>query len=170
MTGKTAYIGLGSNLNDRLANLQCSLDLLLSEPQVNLKAVSAVYETEPLGGPPQGPFLNACAVLSTGLTPVMLLRKMLDVEEKMGRIRKVKWGPRIIDLDLLIYENVAMNTVSLQLPHPRLGERNFVLIPLADVAPDLPVPGKRKTVSGLLADQDTDNEVTFYHPPDWFTV
>ncbi len=170
MTGKTAYIGLGSNLDDRLANLQYSLDLLLSEPQVSLKAVSAVYETEPFGGPPQGPFLNACAVLSTGLTPVMLLRKMLDVEEKMGRIRKVKWGPRIIDLDLLIYENVAMNTVLLQLPHPRLAERNFVLVPLADVAPDLPVPGSGKSVSELLADRSHENEVTFYHPPDWFPV
>jgi len=170
MTGKTAYIGLGSNLNDRLANLQYSLGLLLSDPQISLKAVSAVYETEPFGGPPQGPFLNACAVLTTGLTPVMLLRKMLDVEEKMGRIRKVKWGPRIIDLDLLIYENVAMDTDLLQLPHPRLGERNFVLVPLADVAPDLPVPGKRKTVSGLLADRDADNEVTFYQSPAWFPV
>ncbi len=166
---KTAYIGLGSNLGERLLNLKKSLELIFEEPGLYFKSCSNVYETEPVGGPYQGPFLNACMSVKTSLAPTLLLQKMLAVEEKMKRGRKEKWGPRIIDLDLLIYEGINMNTPVLQLPHPRLTERVFVLIPLADIAPDLFLPGKGNTVQSILANRKGKTAVTFYCSHNWCT-
>jgi 2-amino-4-hydroxy-6-hydroxymethyldihydropteridine diphosphokinase len=136
-----ACIALGSNLGDRAKNLRTALEMLSQADRIKIDAVSAIYETAPVGGPEQGPYLNACAALTTELPPTKLLLAILDIEEKMGRVREVRWGPRIIDLDLLLYETVMMNTPLLELPHPRMGERDFVLIPLADIAPDLIIPG-----------------------------
>lgn len=167
---KLAYVALGSNLGERLENLKHALEMLEREAGITVQAVSAVYETAPVGGPEQGPFLNACAVLATDLSPTQLLLRMLESENVMGRIRKERWGPRIIDLDLLIFNGVTMNTPLLELPHPRLTERDFVLIPLADIVPDLLVPTKGKTVREILATRRPANDVQLFQPPSWFAI
>lgn len=150
--GGVAYIGLGSNIGDRLFYLQQSLKLLAREPDIFLRASSRVYETAPVGGPPQGRFLNAACSLKTSLPPVLLLRRLLAVEQKLGRERRQRWGPRTVDLDLLIYGQVAMCTPALVLPHPRMLTRSFVLLPLLDIAPEVTVPGTGQTVSRLCRD------------------
>ena len=166
-TARKAYLALGTNLGDRLANLKRAPELLLAEPGLELEACSNIYETEPVGGPDQGPFLNVCLSVKTDLSPVTLLLRMLAVEEKMKRVREKRWGPRIIDLDLLIYEATIMNTPLLQLPHPRLAERDFVLIPLANIAPGLLVPGGNRTVQEILDRRKENPGVKFYRPSDW---
>ncbi len=167
---KKAYIALGSNLGERLENLKQALELLEGEIAIMIQEVSAVYETAPVGGPKQEPFLNACAAITTNLLPTQLLLKMLGVEETMGRIRKERWGPRIIDLDLLIYEGATMITPLLELPHPRLAERDFVLFPLFDIAPDLLIPAKGKTVGEILATRQPANGVQLFQSSSWFTI
>ncbi|HHX87065.1 MAG TPA: 2-amino-4-hydroxy-6-hydroxymethyldihydropteridine diphosphokinase, partial [Firmicutes bacterium] len=148
----TAYVSLGSNIGNRLFFLRQSLKLLARDPAISLLAFSRVYETRPVGGPIQGLFLNAACSLKSSLPPVLLLRRLLAVEEKLGRERRQRWGPRTLDLDLLIYDKVVMCTPSLVLPHPRMVTRSFVLIPLLDIAPELPVPGTGQTVSQLCRD------------------
>lgn len=167
---KLAYVSLGSNLGERLENLKHALEMLEREAGITVQAVSAVYETTPVGGPEQGPFLNACAVLATDLSPTQLLLRMLESENVMGRIRKERWGPRIIDLDLLIFSGVTMNTPLLELPHPRLTERDFVLIPLADIVPDLLIPTKGRTVREILATRRPANDIQLFQPPSWFAI
>lgn len=167
---KIAYISLGSNLGERLENLKHALGMLEREKGITVQAVSAVYETAPVGGPEQGPFLNACAVLATDLSPTLLLLRLLEIENVMGRVRNERWGPRIIDLDLLIFNGVKMNTPLLELPHPRLTERDFVLIPLADIAPDLFIPTKGKTVSEILASRRAASDIQLFQSPSWFTI
>lgn len=158
---RKAYIGLGSNMGDRQSLLQRSMHLLQKERVVTVTAVSPLYESEPVGGPRQGAYLNACAALETDLTPVMLLRRMLEVENKLGRVRKRRWGPRTVDMDLLLYDTLIMNTPALILPHPRMAERLFVLAPLSDIAPDLTIPGTAKTVVALKSSLDPTG-VTLY--------
>ncbi len=144
-----AYIGLGSNLDRRYVNLEIALTKLSEDEKISIIEASPVYESKPSGGPPQGDFLNACIKVRTGLSPVSLLRVMLNIEESMGRVRNIKWGPRNIDLDLLIYENIILNTPFLTLPHPHLTKRDFVIIPLSDIAHNLSIPGKKITVGAL---------------------
>jgi 2-amino-4-hydroxy-6-hydroxymethyldihydropteridine diphosphokinase len=163
-----AHIALGTNLGDRAYNLRTALELLAQTADISITAVSAIYETAPVGGPEQAPYLNACAALSTELPPTSLLLMMLDIEEKMGRVRKVRWGPRIIDLDLLLYGEIMMNTPLLELPHPRMSERDFVLIPLADIAPDLNIPGLNRTVAMILASRPDNEDVKLFLPTGWF--
>ncbi|HED24329.1 MAG TPA: 2-amino-4-hydroxy-6-hydroxymethyldihydropteridine diphosphokinase [Firmicutes bacterium] len=167
LSGKHAYIGLGSNLGSRLKNLRQSLTLLSKMKKIEIKAVSPIYETEPVGGPAQGYYLNACAFLLTDLPPGTLLQAMLEIEDRIGRLRTERWGPRTIDLDLLVYEGLITNTPLLTLPHPRLAGRCFVLIPLADIAPDLVIPGENKTVRRLLAECQSNEDVRYYLPADW---
>jgi 2-amino-4-hydroxy-6-hydroxymethyldihydropteridine diphosphokinase len=147
-----AYVGLGSNLGDREALLRAALDALAAEPGVEVVAVSTLRETEPVGYLDQPPFLNGVAVLETGLRPRALLDLLLAVEAGLGRDRAAvpAQGPRTVDLDLLLYDDARIREESLQIPHPRLHERAFVLEPLAEVAPGLEVPG-RGTVEALLA-------------------
>lgn len=157
----TSYISLGSNLGDRTAYLREALSRLECEP-VSLRAVSPIYETAPVGGPRQGFYLNACASLTTTLSPVILLRRLQRIEASLGRVRNVRWGARTIDLDLLICGRVIMRTPLLDLPHPRMTERDFVLQPLSDIAPDLCVPGTGKTVSRLLEERPAAAGVALY--------
>lgn len=147
-----------------------SLELLLREPGLKLESCSNIYETNPVGGPEQDYFLNACISVKSGLAPVKLLQAMLAVEHKMKRVRTERWGPRIIDLDLLVYEGITVNTPVLQLPHPRLRERDFVLIPLADIAPHLFIPGAHQTVEQILAGRKKNPDVKFYCGRDWCNV
>ncbi len=148
----TAFISLGSNMGDRIAYLQRALQALEEEP-VSLGAVSPLYETAPVGGPPQARFFNACASFDTLLLPAALLRRLQAIETGLGRRRLERWGPRTIDLDLLLYENVIMHTPALELPHPRLAERDFVLQPLSVIAPALRIPGTGESVLRLLMER-----------------
>ncbi|SFJ86713.1 2-amino-4-hydroxy-6-hydroxymethyldihydropteridinediphosphokinase [Paenibacillus sp. UNC496MF] len=129
----TAYIALGSNVGDRVRLLRDALNLLGGHPGIEVLRVSAVYETEPVGYTDQPAFLNMAAALGTTLGPHELLRAMLGMEKQLGRTRDIRWGPRTIDLDLLLYEETALDDEELTLPHPRMMERAFVLVPLADV-------------------------------------
>jgi 2-amino-4-hydroxy-6-hydroxymethyldihydropteridine diphosphokinase len=142
-----AYIALGSNLGDRMSRLQSACRELGTLGRV--AGVSRVYETAPVGNIAQGPFLNAVAALDTEMEATALLDALKDIETRLGRQARERWGPREIDLDLLLLGNEARTTAPL-LPHPALHERAFVLKPLADLAPDLPLPG-RGTVCEVLA-------------------
>jgi 2-amino-4-hydroxy-6-hydroxymethyldihydropteridine diphosphokinase len=139
-----AYIGLGSNLGDRRAMIAGALERLRP------RRVSAVVETEPVGRTDQPRFLNAVAELETELPPAELLDRLLDVERGLGRVRLERWGPRSIDLDLLLYGDAQLSSQSLSVPHPELHRRRFILEGLAELCPDHPVPGLGRTVRELL--------------------
>lgn len=147
-----AYIGIGSNLGRRKLNIKTALSLLTKENKVKLLKTASVYETKPVGGPPkQTKFLNAAAVIQTGLTPKQLLSLLKDIEKKLGRdFNSVRWGPRIIDLDILFYDKLVVRAKDLTIPHPRISERLFVLMPLAQIAPRYKHPNLKKTVKQLL--------------------
>ncbi len=142
-------MSLGSNLGDRLGQLQEAVRRLAATPGVAVRRVSSVYETDPVGYVDQPPFYNAVAELEIELTPAQLLEVALAIEAAMGRVRTVRWGPRPIDIDLLVCGDVEMATPVLTLPHPRMTERGFVLVPLAELNPDLVVGGR--TVAAHLA-------------------
>ncbi|RIX49215.1 2-amino-4-hydroxy-6-hydroxymethyldihydropteridine diphosphokinase [Paenibacillus nanensis] len=128
-----AYIALGSNMGDREELLQEAIRLLDDHPDIRVTRVSGIYETDPVGYTDQPSFLNMVIAVQTLLTPVQLLHVQLGLEKRLGRIRHERWGPRTIDLDLLLYDNVRMDHEELTLPHPRMMERAFVLVPLHDV-------------------------------------
>ena len=147
-----AYVGLGSNLGDREQALRRALELLAEDPEIDVVAVSSFRETEPWGFADQPPFVNAAAALETSLSSRELLGRLLAVENALGRTRGEgpRYGPRTIDLDLLLYGGERLDEPGLTLPHPRLHERSFVLEPLAELDDRLEVPGKGK-VHTLLA-------------------
>ena len=149
----TAAIALGSNLDsqwgDRVQNLREAIRRL--ESLGHIRAVSAFYDTAPVGYTDQPRFLNAALLLETGMKPLDLMRGMLSIERAMGRERTVPKGPRVIDLDLLLYDDLVMNTDELMLPHPAIAERRFVLEPLAEIAPQMKHPASGLTVSEMLA-------------------
>ncbi len=131
-----AYLGLGSNLGDRLAHLQGAIDALAATSEVQVVAVSSVYETAPVGGPEQDDFLNAVVAIDTALGPHELLAAAMRIEQLEGRVREVRWGPRTLDVDVLLVGDERIDTPDLVVPHPRMHERAFVLRPLHDVAPE----------------------------------
>jgi len=126
-------LALGSNIGDRLAMLQAAVDLLSDAPGVSVVAVSSVYETEPVGGPPQPDYLNAVALVDTELTAQDLLAVTQGIEADLGRVRAERWSPRPIDIDVIDYAGVVSDDPALTLPHPRAFERGFVLVPWAEV-------------------------------------
>jgi 2-amino-4-hydroxy-6-hydroxymethyldihydropteridine diphosphokinase len=151
----TAYIALGSNLGDRQALLDRAVDLLRLQPGVTVSRISAYRETEPVGGPPgQGPYLNAVGELQTDLSAPHLMRVLLAAEDQLGRVRGERWGPRTIDLDLLLYGTEVLEVheagLDLSVPHPRLHERRFVLEPLTEIAPLAVHPVLGSTAADLL--------------------
>ncbi|MEO8028709.1 MAG: 2-amino-4-hydroxy-6-hydroxymethyldihydropteridine diphosphokinase [Bryobacteraceae bacterium] len=146
---KTVYLALGTNLGDRAAHLDEALRRL-EESDVHVVAVSSRYETAPLEVTSQPQFLNMVAKAETRFFPRQLLRVLLRIEREMGRIRKVAKGPRLIDLDLLLYGTSIIRSPELEVPHPRMQDRRFVLEPLAELAPDLRHPVSRKTIRELL--------------------
>lgn len=128
-----AYIGIGSNLGDRKRYIDTAIDMLKRTPNIEVKKVSPLYETDPVGGPPQGRFLNGVIKIETDFTPEELLEKLHEIEERFGRIREVRNGPRTMDLDILTYGNVKIDRRDLTIPHPRMDERDFVKRPLRDL-------------------------------------
>jgi len=142
-----AAVSLGSNLGDREAHLKHAIEAL-----DGVLAVSRIIETAPVGGPPQPRYLNAAVVLETDLDAAALLGRCQLLEQAAGRTRAVRWGPRTLDVDLLLFGDQVINQEDLLVPHPRLAERAFVLQPLAEIAPDWIVPGPDRTVEQLLGD------------------
>jgi 2-amino-4-hydroxy-6-hydroxymethyldihydropteridine diphosphokinase len=131
------YLGIGSNLGDRLAYLQLAVDELARRPLIEVVAVSRVYETAPVGGPPQGAYLNAVVAIDTEMEAFELLHECQLIEERAERVRVERWGPRTLDVDVLLLDDRHVDLPDLTLPHRRMWERGFVLAPLRDVAPDL---------------------------------
>jgi len=127
------FLGVGSNLGNRKKNIEKALDYLAKTRGVKIEKSSRVYETKPLGGPPQGKFLNAAVKIKTSLTPLSLLKTLKKIEKLLGRKRGIRFGPRPIDLDILLYANKVIKTKELVLPHPEMFKREFVLKPLRDV-------------------------------------
>ena len=148
-----AAIALGSNLGDSCQILKSALETLDRFPSITVEAVSETYQTIAVG-PPQPDYLNACAVVSTSLEPQVLLDTMLEVEAQFGRVRWERWGARLLDLDLLLFDDLVIEQSGLQIPHPRLAERAFVLIPLADVAADWVEPISGKVIAFLVQQVD----------------
>lgn len=164
MNGRSVvYLGLGSNLGNREANLRMALRWL--EPLVRVEAVSSLYETEPAGtgGPP---YYNAVARAVTGLTPQALLRHAKNVEWDIGRRPAPRWAPRPIDIDVLVFGDETVNEPDLIVPHPLLAERAFVLVPLAELAADLRPPGAKAPVAELRSQVETRG-VTKLRGPEW---
>ena len=140
--GIDCIVALGSNVGDKAANIARAVELLTEAGDVRLVACSRNFATPPWGKTDQDWFINACIGVATKLSPRVLLERGQEVERRMGRVRGEKWGPRVIDVDLLLYRDVAVNEADLVLPHPYMGERAFVLAPLLDIAPDLQIAGK----------------------------
>jgi 2-amino-4-hydroxy-6-hydroxymethyldihydropteridine diphosphokinase len=138
---RRAYLGIGSNLGDRLTHLQDAVDGLAATDGVDVVAVSSVYETDPVGGPEQPAYLNAVVALDTDLTAPDLLRAAQRLEAEAHRVRAQRWGPRTLDVDVLLVGDEEVHEPDLEVPHPRLWERGFVLAPLGDVAPGLVARG-----------------------------
>ena len=154
-------LGFGSNIGDREENIRLAIQFLGDDPLIEVLHVSSLYETEPVGKKDQPAFLNAVASIVTDYGPEQLLATCLRVERKLGRVRTLRWGPRTIDIDILVYNDVCMKTDTLTLPHPRILERRFVLVPLQEIAGDLPVYGDL-TATELLARTADNSKVEWY--------
>ena len=161
----TAYIALGSNLGDRMTTLGTAVQRLESLGRVT--RVSSLYQTEPVGYLEQPPFLNAVVALKTVLAPIDLLHALLGIERDLGRMRTFRNAPRTVDLDLLLLDDVILDTTELTLPHLRLHERAFVLIPLAELAPEAVHPVSGKTIWDLLGALPDRDGVEVYAPAGW---
>lgn len=146
-----AFLGLGSNIESRLDHLQDAVDRLDRDPRIRVDGVSSVYATAPVGGPAQEPFLNIAARVATRHRPRALLRACQRVEALGERTRTVRWGPRTIDVDVLLYDRRTVRRRDLEVPHPRLTERAFALIPLIEVAPGMTLPDGRSLATALAA-------------------
>jgi 2-amino-4-hydroxy-6-hydroxymethyldihydropteridine diphosphokinase len=153
------YIGLGSNLGDRAGNIRKALDMLDESDSTSVLIVSSLYETEPEGYEDQDWFVNAVARIETALSPVGLLKLFKEIEQAVGRQKNVRWGPREIDLDLLLYDELSFQSPDLVVPHPRMHQRAFVLAPLAEIAEGVLHPVLDKTIGILLAELQTAKSV-----------
>lgn len=148
-----AVISVGTNMGDRVSNIEFAVRALTKLPGVRVTAVSGVYETPPWGYENQPDFLNACIMTEADISPAMLLGGCLGIEAAMGRVRAMKNGPRILDLDLILYEGIKADTFEMTIPHPRALERAFVLVPLSEFYPDGMAPGL--CFAHALRDMDT---------------
>lgn len=160
--GETAFLGLGSNLGDRLATLQRAVELLNAEAGLRVEACSRVWETDPVGGPEQPDFLNVVIRIVTDLEPVDLLAACNRTEAALGRVRDVRWGPRTVDIDVLLIDDRTIDEPTLVVPHPRMTRRAFVIMPLLDLDPDPVLPGGARLLDVRL---DGDEAVRPFAPP-----
>ena len=139
-----AYLSLGSNQGDKRNNLEMAIELLAKSLEIKILSVSSFYETEPWGNVEQDSFLNMALKIDTTLSPLKLLHRCLEIEGILGRKREMHWGPRIIDIDILIYQDVRVDSDELTIPHPYMEQREFVLAPLREIAPELILPSGQK--------------------------
>lgn len=146
----TTYLGLGANLGDRLQQLRQAIDMLNHTKGISVSRLSSVYETTPVGYVEQPIFYNMVIEIQTTLTPTNLMYVCLQVEKKLKRVREIRWGPRTIDIDILLYGDRVIRQPELVIPHPRMAERAFVLVPLQELAGDLPIPGTGRTVGECI--------------------
>lgn len=146
-----AFIALGANLDDPVGQLRAALDSLAALPDSRLVCSSSFYRTAPIGAPGQPDYINAVAALQTTLAPATLLAELLDIEQHFGRQREFHNAPRTLDLDLLLYDQLSIDQPGLQVPHPRLHLRAFVVVPLAEIAPDIALPGRGTLAAWLPA-------------------
>jgi 2-amino-4-hydroxy-6-hydroxymethyldihydropteridine diphosphokinase len=156
---KKAYIGIGSNMADPHRNCLEAVERIGRIEGCTITSVSGLYLTEPVGVKAQEWYINGAVGISTGLSPFDLIRKLLDIEEDMGRVRTMKWGPRIIDLDILLFGQDIINDNVLTVPHPVMHLRRFVMAPMADLAPDLMHPVLGKTMIELYREIPPDDQV-----------
>ncbi|MDR7074881.1 2-amino-4-hydroxy-6-hydroxymethyldihydropteridine diphosphokinase [Fictibacillus barbaricus] len=164
---KTAYLSIGSNMGDREELLKKAIQSLAEYHDIEIEKISSIYETDPVGVTDQPLFLNLAIKLKTTLSPHALLSKLHEVEEELERKRIRKWGPRTIDLDILLYNGVSIQTEVLEIPHPRMLERAFVLIPLSEVAPDDIYPGGSISLHQVLCEQRDKEGVRIWKKIDW---
>ncbi len=155
----TAFIGIGSNLGTPMEHCFRAVDLLRSRPHIRVTALSSWYQSEPVGPHPQDWFINGVVRVETTLDPVSLMDTLLGIERELGRVRREKWGPRIIDLDLLFYDDRVLETKDLTLPHPEAHKRRFVLQPLCEIDAGWIHPVFHKTAKELLKDLPSGEEV-----------
>lgn len=154
---KKAYLGLGSNIGNRRQNINKALKYLTTQKEINVLKLSSFYQTKPVGCSKQRDFLNAAVLINTTAAPLKLLKILKSIEKKTGRVKtKVKWGPRVIDIDILAYNNSTFNSEKLIIPHPLMHERFFVLKPFADIAPGYKHPVLHKTIRRLLREIGED--------------
>jgi 2-amino-4-hydroxy-6-hydroxymethyldihydropteridine diphosphokinase len=149
-------IALGSNIGDSHTILSEAIDAIAQTPGIRLISQSSFYRTKAVG-PPQPDYLNGCVLLQVEMIPELLLEILLKIENKFGRLRGERWGPRTLDLDILLYSDRIIETPKLQIPHPRMRERAFVLVPLAEIAPDWVDPVSGLTIKELMKDVDYQN-------------
>lgn len=169
MSGRSeaiAFLGLGGNLGDPKASMAAALNNLDAHEAIRVIGVSSVYRTPPWGLTDQPDFLNAAAKLATSLPPRDLLDVCLAIERELKRVRTERWGPRGIDLDILLYGAAKIAEEGLSIPHPRMMERAFVLVPLLEIAPDLNLGGA--SLADALATLDTKGITRLFSPPDWW--
>ena len=157
--GHIAYIGIGSNLGDKVSQCEKAITEILKASQNKLLAKSSFFETKPLGYASQDWFINGVIKIETELEPLQLLRALKRIESQLGREETFRWGPRTIDLDILFFDGREIRTEGLQIPHPLLHERQFVLIPLAEIDRDLIHPVLKKSIGELLDDMKEDQGV-----------
>jgi 2-amino-4-hydroxy-6-hydroxymethyldihydropteridine diphosphokinase len=153
------YVGIGSNLGDKLDNCRRAIEAVGSDTRNRLLKCSPFYHTEPVGGKKQDWFVNAVLSVETPLGPREFMDFLLGIEKTMGRVRGERWGPRVIDLDILFFGQKVIREGELEIPHPRLQERRFVLVPLQDIAPHLEHPLLGKTISQILAELKQEEKV-----------
>ncbi|HJR44342.1 MAG TPA: 2-amino-4-hydroxy-6-hydroxymethyldihydropteridine diphosphokinase [Actinomycetota bacterium] len=157
-----AYIGIGSNVGDRIGFCRAAVGALDGSPSISTLAVSGLYETSPIGGPPQRSFVNLVVKVETELGPRALLEACKDIEQKMGREPSdLRWGPRVVDLDLLLYGREKVSEPDLEVPHPRLKERRFALVPLLEIDPDLTDPWETRLDDSL---EEAEGDVELLEP------
>ncbi|GGG98271.1 2-amino-4-hydroxy-6-hydroxymethyldihydropteridine diphosphokinase [Staphylococcus pragensis] len=150
-----AYLGLGSNIGDREQQLQEAIRLIDSTEGIDVVQTSPIYETAPVGYTDQPNFLNLCIEINTELSSQALLQRCLETEQHLHRVRDIRWGPRTLDVDILLYGDEVVEEEDLSIPHPRMNERAFVLIPLNDIAPNKVEPRSHQTIGELVMADDT---------------
>lgn len=154
-----AYIGFGSNIGDKFSYIQSAITALSEIEGITIQEISSLYETAPVGNVAQDDFLNGVVSIRTPHSPHNLLYMLKQIEINVGREHRIRWGPREIDMDILIYDDLCMETPNLTIPHPEMRLRRFVLVPLAEIAPDLVHPVFNETIQTLLAHLEDDRSV-----------